>query len=344
MSPRARLVTTLVSLALANLAKAQQPRIRASPEARGDVLVGQRVALVVELLAPGFFSGAAAFDLPDPPGLLIAPPVASPTVSSETIDGASYTVQRYELSVFARRPGPQAIPPLPVRFHYRLRPLDKEVLSGTLVTPPVRFTVKVPPGAEGLGSLLSSRDLRVTETWDPDPAAARLKAGDALTRTITFSASDVSGMAFPSFPAPPISGLAVYPGRPEVLDHADRGDLRGQRRDALTYVFERPGTFTIPPARLTWFNLTARKLETIDFPARTFAVAPNPALAGAAGEATDDATPETGVRRLAALAGAAAVAAIGMTLLVRRFGPDIVAPFRAVHLAPLNPTEQDFSP
>ena len=98
-------------------AVAQEPKVRASIGTQGDLWVGQRIALVVELLAPGYFAGAAAFDLPDPPGLLLTPPEGSPVVSSETIDGTSYTVQRHEVAVFARRAGEQTIPPFTVRFN-----------------------------------------------------------------------------------------------------------------------------------------------------------------------------------------------------------------------------------
>ena len=44
---------------------AQEPKVRASIETKGELWVGQRVTLLVDLLAPGFFSGAAAFDLPN---------------------------------------------------------------------------------------------------------------------------------------------------------------------------------------------------------------------------------------------------------------------------------------
>ena len=48
------------------------------------------------------------------------------------------------------------------------------------------------------------------------------------------------------------------------------GSLTGKRRDTITYVCQRAGRFTIPAARLTWFDLDAKKLQTIDFPARHF--------------------------------------------------------------------------
>ncbi|HET9534737.1 MAG TPA: BatD family protein, partial [Mesorhizobium sp.] len=176
-------------------AVAQEPKVRASIGTQGDLWVGQRITLVVELLAPGYFSGVAGFDLPNPPGLLLTPPEGSPIVSSETIDGTSYTVQRHELAVFSRRAGEQTIPPITVRFQFKRNPLDKETIAAAVRTKPVTFNAKLPPGAEKLGSLISARNLKVEEAWTPEPGKA--KAGDAFTRTITFTARQLSISANP---------------------------------------------------------------------------------------------------------------------------------------------------
>ncbi|HEY7119569.1 MAG TPA: hypothetical protein VH475_23455 [Tepidisphaeraceae bacterium] len=311
-------------------ADAQQPRIRAALATQGDCWVGQRLTLVVELLVPGFFSGAPAFDLPDPQGLILVPPTQRPTLGTEVIDGTSYTVQRHELSVLARRGGAQTIPPLTVRFHFKRQPLDKDAVPATLSTAPLTFTARMPPGAEHLGSIISARDLTAVESWKPQPGKA--KVGDAFTRTISFAAPDVPAMAFPPFPTPSVDGLGIYPKAPEVIDHDDRGQMRGERRDSVTYLCQRPGRFTVPPVRMSWFDIQSRKVRVIDFPARTFDVEPNPAMAN----------PETAPSHVNlwpfvwALVTITSMAAIA--LLLKRWWARLVAPFRPVHLAPLNPS------
>ena len=209
---------------------AQEAKVRTSIETKGDLWVGQRATLLVELLVPGFFSGAAAFDLPTVPGLMLAPPEGSPIVASETIDGMTYTVQRHELAVFSRRAGEQTIPPFTVRFRFKRNPLDKDAIPTAVKTEPVAFTVKLPPGAEKLGSLISARNLKVEEAWTPEPGKA--KAGDAFTRTITFDAPEVPAMAFPPFPAGTIDGIGVYPKPPEV---ARRKEPRKSHRQTTRY-------------------------------------------------------------------------------------------------------------
>ncbi len=308
--------------------------VRTSLATSGDIWVGQRVTLVVELLAPGYFSGAPAFDLPDPQGLLIVPPGGSPTISTKEIEGTSYTVQRHEFSVFARSAGAQTIPPLTARFHFKRNPLDADILPAMVTTDAVSFTAQLPPGAENLGNVISARGLQAVESWKPEPGKA--KAGDAFTRTITFTAPDVPAMLFPPFPAGQIDGLGVYPSPPEVRDHTERGQIRGERRDSITYVCKRPGQFRIPAVRMTWWDLDARQLRTIDFPERTLEVTANPALAVAPGDAEGPRQWMPQRRWLGVLAIAVA-GAVGLYLGWRLVRRRVIAVFRPVRLAPLNP-------
>lgn len=316
------------------LASAQEPKVRATLATKDDQFVGQRLILAVELLAPGYFAGAAAFDLPDPPGLLLVPPSGSPVISSETIADTAYTVQRHEVSVFAHRGGEQSIPPLTIRFQFKRNPLDKVSVPASVKTEPVRFTAKIPPGAEKLGSVISAKDFKAVESWKPVPG--RAKAGDAFTRTITYSAPDVPAMAFPPFPAGAIDGMGIYPQPPEVLDVNERGSLSGRRRDAVSYVCQRAGRFVIPAVKLTWFDLDTHTLQTIDFAARTLDVAPSPEQTSALS------APEHHNFRffLITLASALGICALAWVFSkTRATWLPFLRVFLPVHLAPLNPPE-----
>jgi hypothetical protein len=316
---------------------AQEPvaKARAHLEVTGEPLVGQRITMVVELVAPGFFSGTPAYNLPDVPGVLLIPPTGSPVISSTQEDGISYTVQRHEFFVFARRAGQHNIPPIAIRVQFKRNPLDPEPAAQTVQTPPLNFTTKQPSGAENLSGIISARELKIEENWKPEPGKA--KAGDAFTRTITFTAPDVPAMAFPEFPAEKIDGLGIYPKPPEVLDKSDRGTLLGERRDTITYVCQRPGQFVIPEVQTTWFDLDAQQLRTIDFPARTIEVAPNPALATTAPvEVTDRGSTlkwiGTGAAFLLLMSAIVVWSKQLYRLLLR-----CLAPWRPIHLQPLNP-------
>jgi hypothetical protein len=320
-------------------AGAPQPMVRTDLQAPDTVWSGQRIPLVVELFAPGYFSSAATFDLPDPSGLIVMPPSEHPIVNGKQINGTYYAVQRHELSVYAAKAGEHTIPPIHVRFSFKRSPLDHDDVATAVDTEPVRFSVTAPPGTQGLGQVISARNLTIVETWKPEPGKGRARAGDAFTRTITFRAPEVPGMVFPPFPTGTIEGLRLYPQAPALLDQTDRGVLDGGRGDTIVYVCERPGEFTIPAARLTWWDLDANKLRTVDLPGRTISVAANPALSV---EANAPAPSPRWILTHGWLS--VGLLAVGVLLVVlfrsarfRRAWTRWMGPLRPVHLQSLNP-------
>jgi len=320
---------------------AQEAQVRTSIDTDTTIWVGQKVTVVVELLAPGYFSSAATFDLPDPKGVLLLPPIGSPILSSETIDGTSYTVQRHELSAYPMRAGEQSVPAFSVRFEFKRAPLDANGIAATVTTNSIPFTVKTPPGAENLGQVISARDLKVEETWHPEPGKETVMAGSAFTRTVTFTAPDVPGMVFPPFPAGRIDGLGIYT-KQQLLDDTDNGSLRGERREVITYVCQKPGEFEIPALRFIWFDLDTQQLQTQDLPEQTLKVVANPALATASGaESAPVSPPAPSIPwwKLTGLAVAALLILLAVwSTRVRRVLAGLFNPFRPLHLQPLNPT------
>jgi hypothetical protein len=316
---------------------AQDAKIRAHVEAPDPLWAGEKVTLVIELLVPGYFSSAPGFDLPDPAGLILLPAAEHPVVSGETIDGVYYVTQRHELAVYPARAGERTIPPFQVRLAFKRSPLDHDDVAAVVTTPPLSLKVTTPPGAEGLGQVISARNLQVVEEWKPLPGKGGVKAGDAFTRTITFSAPGVPGMVFPPFPANQIDGLRLYPKQPALLDNG-AAELSGGRRDTIVYVCERPGTFVIPAVRLTWWDLATKQLRTADLPVHTIVVNANPALA------TRTPTPAQfgagGMGRWLFVGGGAL---LGLVLAARwraglgRICHRLIAPMRPTHLQPLNP-------
>lgn len=307
---------------------AQDAKVRASVSSEDPIWVGQQVTLVVELLAPGYFASVVNFDLPDPQGVLLMPPADHPVVGNEDSDGVTYTVQRYEVRAWPMRAGAQTIPALTARFSFKRNPLDTDVIVASLTTSPVAFTVALPPGAERLGTVISARGLEIEENWKPEPGAAAVRAGAAFTRTVTISAPGVPGMLLPPLPVGDIDGLGIY-AKPQLLDSDERGTLTGIRRDVVTYVCKATGEFTIPAVQFAWFALDTMQLRTEQLPARTLNVIANPAMASASASSR----PWTRFW----LAGIAALLMVFKSAGARRLLVRLVAPFRPVHLQPLNP-------
>ncbi|HEX4613350.1 MAG TPA: hypothetical protein VH092_34515 [Urbifossiella sp.] len=294
------------------------PAVRTSLSPAGDVWVGQRVTLVVELLTPGQFAGAPAFDLPQVPGAVILKPDDRPTLGSETVGGTTVIIQRHEFAVYPQRAGVVEVPAFPVRFGTS-EGFGTPVTARRVTTAPVRFAAKLPPGAAGLATVVTTRRLTVTETWAPEPKAAAV--GAAFTRTITVEARDVPGMALPAFTFEPPAGLRAYPKPPAVEDRVNRGDLTGRRMETVTYVCEKPGAYALPALALAWWNPDERVLNRERLPGRSFEVAAAPP----APAATPPAAPP---RRSWVPLAAVLVGLVGAAGLAWRFGPAVGARWR----------------
>lgn len=266
----------LLLAAVPSMAADPAPRVKVELAPKDGAWVGQRVTLVITLATPDLFAGVPSFDMPAIPGTVILPPADSPVVGSEQIGGDTFTTQRHEFAVYAQRPGVVRIPAFPIRFETNAG-FGKPTVHRQVTTEEVSFAAKPPPRAEGLGTVIAARELKVTDVWEPEPKSP--KVGDAFTRTVTVTAPDVPGMVFPPFRLDPPDGVAAYPKEPTVNDHTERGTLTGNRADAITFVCEQAGTVTIPDRTLTWFDLDAKELKTVKLSGRTFEVAPNPTAA-----------------------------------------------------------------
>jgi hypothetical protein len=243
--------------------------MRSSLVKTGPVWVGQRVALKVELLTTTFFAGAPVFRLPTIPQALLMQSEDHPVLGTEQVDDTTYNVQRHELALFMLRPGSYAIPPFTVRFASAPR-YGEPPVEHQLTTQAIQVEARMPPGAEHLPGLISTRELRVTQTWQPQPEQAHL--GDAFTRTITLTAPDVPGMIFPPLPLARVDGLAVYPKPPVVQDQVERGAFIGQRTQTVTYVCERPGSVTLPALMIPWWDVEKQQLRQVTLPTLTLQI------------------------------------------------------------------------
>ena len=171
------------------------------------------------------------------------------------------------------------------------------------------FESRLPPGAEGLSLLISTKNLDVKESWKPAVSEGnlQLEVGDALTRSITLRADDVPGMALPEINMPEPDGMSAYPGQAAVEDDADRGSLTGVRKDSVTFICERPGEFVLPAISIPWWDIDADQLNRVLLPSVTVTVVES---TSASQESDDEAVSESTSTSKMLLSGAAFVGAL----------------------------------
>ncbi|QJE98836.1 BatD family protein [Luteolibacter luteus] len=330
------IIPFLITISIVVPSRAADPpsRVQTGWVTKGEIWAGQKALLAVELYAPGYFDGAAVFDLPKIPHALVLPPVGSPVLDSKVIDGVNYTVQRHELEVFAYTAGKTEVPAFKVRFAIKRQALDHDSVTQEVATQPLTLETKAVPGVKLGEWVITSADLKVEETWKPEPGKNE-KTGAAFVRTLVWTASDVPGMAFPPFKEDPIAGLGIYPADPLVEDKSDRGDLLGQRTDTVTYVCKAGGIVTIPARHLRWWDPVAEEMKRVDFPARVIDVIAPPVPQPTMGEKFRRWMKEDWKVLALGLAGAVLLA-----WGVRKWGRRVWSWFLPTRLAELNPAEE----
>ena len=229
-----------------------------------EAWVGQRVKLDIEVLGADGWAQIPKLPEPEIAGAYVMRTESQGVRISESVGRTSYTGQRYQLSVYCQRAGRLEIPAMPVTVSIKQWGATPPETLHELENPSTVLVCETPPGAEGIRGLISTTRLEAAQQWSSRPDT--LAPGDALTRTVTLSAVDVSAMAFPPMQHPEIEGVATYPGQPSVADETDRGSLRGQREESVTYVFEKPGEVVLPTIVLSWWNIRAERLERIELP------------------------------------------------------------------------------
>jgi hypothetical protein len=234
-------------------AAAQTVRTTVKPES--GVVLGQHVRVLVDVLFEGDMPRPPRVSLPEMPGAQILRYETQATTMNDRVDGKAYVGQRFEFALYPRRGGSLEIPAPQVTV------LDRSgEETGRVQGTPTKIEVTVPPGVDPSRPLVATRELVLEQRWQPEPTG-KVKAGDALVRSITRQAADIPGMAMLdlAFPAPP--GVRVYVEPPQIDDRVERGDLTGRRTDRVTYVFERGGSFPIDAVVQPWWDLSGGRLR-----------------------------------------------------------------------------------
>lgn len=235
---------------------------------------GQRLTLYIKLYTTTSFSGSTRFELPQVSGMLTMENEDHPLVGTEEVEGLPYIFKRHEIDLFPLRSGRLTLPAFTVVFGFRGE--NGKLVEQSFSTQPLQFKVLEIPGAASQKPIITTVNLQVKDQWIPEPGIA--KVGDALTRTITMTADDLPGMAFPPLALKKIDGLGFYTKPPQVQDQRQRGQFTGSRTETITYICTEKGRFTLPGSAIWWWNPQTETLQKISLKAVTFEVVANPFL------------------------------------------------------------------
>ena len=235
---------------------------------------GQQQVLSIKLYTSTSFSGSTRFELPEVSGLLMMESEDRPLLGTEKVDGSTYIFKQHEILLFPWRSGSLAVPSFTVEFAFQTA--EEKVAEQNFSTHKLQFRVQAIPGADPHNPVITTNDFQVKDHWQPTPGKS--KTGDAFTRTVTMTANDLPGMAFPPLALQKVNGLGQYTKQPQVADTMQRGDFTGKRIETISYVCEQEGSFTIPAQQIQWWNPGTEVLKHIVLKEVQLEVLANPLL------------------------------------------------------------------
>ncbi len=266
------MVFVCVSVSADTIAMLQQEnklRIKAWLEPEDNIIARQQVNLQIEVATDKWFSGGTRigrFEIKD----AIVMQREKFAVNSTRIDGdRSWTVQQWTLVVYPQREGLFEIPAIPLQLSVAGDGIES--IIGEANTQPMSFEAIIPEQIiselmQDKKTWLASNRFEVEDSFDKN--TEELAAGDALIRTITFSADNLPAMMLPEVEVESLGGIAVYRKPPQLTDKVNRGDYIAERTEVITYVFEKAGEYMLPKQIYHWWNLETQSLEAIELEER----------------------------------------------------------------------------
>jgi hypothetical protein len=120
---------------------------------------------------------------------------------------------------------------------------------------------------------LPAKNLQIVENGIESKMAL---AGSPITRRVMIIADGVMSSHLPTLDQAMPDGLKLYPESPNLNDKPNRSGISSSLQQSLTLIAAAPGSYTLPPIEIAWWNTETRQQELARLPAREVSFMPNP--------------------------------------------------------------------
>ena len=259
---------------LEDLVASQQLTIEVSVQAKSTQIVRQPLLIAIEVSTDRWFAKGTRvqrFQLQD---TII--PISEVSINgTKQVKGQTWVTQRRELILYPMRDGTFQLPA--ITLNVSINTADSGIVEGVLKTTPQTFSISLPPELKSLEYFVVSPKLTMQIDGAFDPKK-QYSIGDALTQTITFTASDTPAMMLPLIKNTPLDGVSIYKKPEKISDQSNRGEFTATRTESFTYIFEKAGKYSIPSQKIPWWNSRSNSLSELIIPENTWTVGGEPTL------------------------------------------------------------------
>ncbi len=244
---------------LAALQEADNVRVTMWLEPQSNIIARQQIKLQIQISTDTRFSAGTRIGAIEIQDAIVLQREKFALNAVQTVGNKSWTIQQWTLVVYPQRGGQFEIPEIPL--HISVMGEGSQSIIGKISSAGLSFTATVPEQMADKPGWVATTRYEVEEHFDKP--LDQLKPGDALVRTTTISADNLSAMMLPTHKAVDINGIVIYPAPAQLNDQTNRGEYRAERTAQVTYIFEQAGDFQLPPQTFYWWNLDTQSLEFI---------------------------------------------------------------------------------
>ena len=190
------------------------------------------------------------------------------------INGKNYNIIELRYAISPQKSGTLTISPysLATTILENNIPKNKTVTSDKLTLDVKPVPANYPPNMPWL----PAESLTLTESWNKAPN--NIQQGDTLVRTLTIHAEGLTSNQIGDIPSPNISGIRVYPEKPQLTDKWSSSFPIGTRIEQNVIIPMDTGDIIIPKTKLPWWNTKTNALEYAELPEHVMHVEANPAF------------------------------------------------------------------
>lgn len=191
----------------------------------------------------------------------------------KTIAGRVYLVVEVQYAIFPSQLGSLTIPAL--RFSgYEVSGRTSFFNRGNRVirtTEAHTVTVAALPDGQPAAGWMPATEVTLEEQWSAAPDS--LTVGEPITRTLTLTASGLTGAQLAPLPAADGDGFKSYPDQAKLSETSDSRGVVGQRIESTAIVPQQPGELTLPAITVNWWDTASDRPRRATLPERTVTVA-----------------------------------------------------------------------
>ncbi len=192
------------------------------------------------------------------------------------VQGVSYTVTERKYAIFPQQSGVFTIAPLTLNAEvliqrrpsfngfFNQQSTENRRISSNAIT----LNVQPVPANFKNSNWLSAESLQLSENWSDK--SMQTKVGEPLTRTMRLTAKGSTVGQLPELSGSTvIDGIKSYPDQPVLKEDKQDDGLTAVREEKIAYIPSKPGDYTLPALKISWFNTKTQKVEILNLPSVT---------------------------------------------------------------------------